>query len=89
MTCPTISVQEFMTVMKRMAELEEKMGNLNQTSFSMPPDKEELLNVAVSRADALERELMATRKALEDSLTRQQEMTAYIEKKKKKKMFGW
>ncbi|KAL4343451.1 phosphatidylinositol/phosphatidylcholine transfer protein SFH12 isoform X1 [Arachis hypogaea] len=85
MTCPTISVQEFMTVMKRMAELEEKMGNLNNTPFVMPPDKEEMLNIAVSRADALERELMATRKALEDSLARQQEMTAYIEKKKKKK----
>ena len=64
MTCPTISVQEFMTVMKRMAELEEKMLNINQNA-SMPPEKEELLNAAISRADALEQELMATKKVNE------------------------
>lgn len=61
MTSPTISAQEFMTVMKRMAELENKMGNMNQNA-SMPPEKEEMLNAAISRADALEQELMATKK---------------------------
>lgn len=61
MTNPTISAQEFMTVMKRMAELEEKMGNMNQNTC-MPPEKEEMLNAAISRADALEQELLATKK---------------------------
>lgn len=62
MTSPTISAQEFMTVMKRMAELEEKMGNMNHQNPCMPPEKEEMLNAAISRADALEQELMATKK---------------------------
>ncbi|CAL5197547.1 unnamed protein product [Lathyrus oleraceus] len=89
MTSPTISAQEFMTVMKRMAELENKMGNMNQNA-SMPPEKEEMLNAAISRADALEQELMATKKALEDSLSKQEELSAYIDKKKKKKkLFAW
>ncbi|KAL5063741.1 hypothetical protein RYX36_025478 [Vicia faba] len=89
MTNPTISAQEFMTVMKRMAELENKMGNMNQNA-SMPPEKEEMLNAAISRADALEQELMSTKKALEDSLSKQEELSAYIDKKKKKKkLFAW
>ncbi|XP_004509308.1 phosphatidylinositol/phosphatidylcholine transfer protein SFH12 [Cicer arietinum] len=89
MTNPTISAQEFMTVMKRMAELEDKMVNMNQITC-MPPEKEEMLNAAISRADALEQELMATKKALEDSLARQEELSDYIEKKKKKKkLFAW
>ncbi|KAE9614609.1 hypothetical protein Lalb_Chr05g0229981 [Lupinus albus] len=88
-TNPAISAQEFVTVMKRMAELEEKMINMNQNP-SMPPEKEEMLNAAITRADALEQELMATKKALEDSLSQQEELSAYIEKKKKKKkLFAW
>ncbi|CAL0313130.1 unnamed protein product [Lupinus luteus] len=88
-TNPAISAQEFVTVMKRMAELEEKMVNMNQNA-SMPPEKEEMLNAAITRADTLEQELMATKKALEDSLAQQEELSAYIEKKKKKKkLFAW
>ncbi|XP_027347958.1 phosphatidylinositol/phosphatidylcholine transfer protein SFH12 [Abrus precatorius] len=85
MTNPVISAQEFMTVMKRMAELEEKMINMNTQNPCMPPEKEEMLNAAITRADALEQELLATKKALEDSLSKQDELSAYIEKKKKKK----
>ncbi|TKY55850.1 Phosphatidylinositol/phosphatidylcholine transfer protein SFH12 [Spatholobus suberectus] len=85
MTNPAISAQEFMTVMKRMAELEEKMVNMNSQTTCMPPEKEEMLNAAITRADALEQELLATKKALEDSLSKQEELSAYIEKKKKKK----
>lgn len=62
MTIPAISPQEFMTVMKRMAELEEKMTNMNNFTICMPPEKEEMLNAAITRADALEQELMATKK---------------------------
>ncbi|XP_022638414.1 phosphatidylinositol/phosphatidylcholine transfer protein SFH12 isoform X1 [Vigna radiata var. radiata] len=85
MTVPAISAQEFMTVMKRMAELEEKMSNMNNLAICMPPEKEEMLNAAITRADALEQELMATKKALEESLSKQEELAAYVEKKKKKK----
>ncbi|XP_061360962.1 phosphatidylinositol/phosphatidylcholine transfer protein SFH12 [Gastrolobium bilobum] len=85
MTNSSISPREFMTVMKRMTDLEEKMLNMNQTVICLPPEKEEMLNAAISRADALEQELLATKKALEDSLAMQQELSAYVEKKKKKK----
>ncbi|XP_043711983.1 phosphatidylinositol/phosphatidylcholine transfer protein SFH12-like isoform X2 [Telopea speciosissima] len=81
---PAISQAEYMTVMKRMAELEEKVTVLSMPA-AMPAEKEEMLNAAVSRVDALEQELMATKKALEDSLARQEELMAYLEKKKKKK----
>lgn len=61
-TMPNISAQEFMTVMKRMAELEDRMVNMNNQTTCMPPEKEEMLNAAITRADALEQELLATKK---------------------------
>ncbi|XP_027360950.1 phosphatidylinositol/phosphatidylcholine transfer protein SFH12-like [Abrus precatorius] len=81
----TEASKEFATVMKRMAELEEKMVNLKHQPPIMPADKEEMLNATISRADDLEKQLMATKKALEDSLVKQEELSAYVEKKKKKK----
>ncbi|XP_010548313.1 PREDICTED: phosphatidylinositol/phosphatidylcholine transfer protein SFH12-like isoform X2 [Tarenaya hassleriana] len=87
---PPISGEEFMTVMKRMAELEQKVTSLSMQPTTMPPEKEEMLNSAISRANVLEQELAATKKALEDTLSRQEEFVAYIEKKKKKKkLFNW
>ncbi|KAI4327652.1 hypothetical protein L6164_020088 [Bauhinia variegata] len=85
-----ISPEEYIAVMQRMAELEERMINNINRPVTMPPEKEEMLHAAISRADALEQELMATKKALEDSLAKQEELSAYIEKKKKKKkMLLW
>ncbi|RYQ80022.1 hypothetical protein Ahy_Scaffold1g106710 isoform C [Arachis hypogaea] len=81
----TTASKEFTTVMKRMAELEERMHNMNQKSAALPPEKEQLLNSAISRADNLEKQLMETKKQLEDSLSKQEELSAYIEKKKRKK----
>ncbi|KAK4793558.1 hypothetical protein SAY86_023993 [Trapa natans] len=80
-----ISTSEYMTMIKRMAELEEKVGVLYMKQGTMPPEKEEMLNTAITRVEALEQELSSTKKALEESLTRQNELMAYIEKKKKKK----
>ena len=57
-----ISTDELMSVMKRMAELEERVRVMNTKPTTMPPEKEEMLNSAVNRADALEQELMATKK---------------------------
>lgn len=85
MTVPAISGEDFMAIMKRMAELEQKVTVLSAQPTTMPPEKEEMLNAAISRSNVLEQELAATKKALEDSLGRQEELVAYIEKKKKKK----
>ncbi|CAL1360895.1 unnamed protein product [Linum trigynum] len=89
---PTVAVSEFMAVVKRMNEMEEKVTVLSNRPNLMPPEKEDLLNGALTRIDTLEEELAATKKALDDSLSAQQEVLAYLEKKKKKKkliQFGW
>ncbi|GMN55692.1 hypothetical protein TIFTF001_024810 [Ficus carica] len=80
-----ISHAEYVTMMKRMAELEERVAILSMKPAVMPAEKEEMLNAAISRVGALEQELSSTKKALEDSLARQEELVAYLEKKKKKK----
>ncbi|KAG9449718.1 hypothetical protein H6P81_009683 [Aristolochia fimbriata] len=82
---PSISPVEYASVMKRLGELEEKVTILTVKPVEMPPEKEEMLNAAVSRVDELEKELLATKKALEDALSRQDELLAYLDKKKKKK----
>ncbi|KAL9245890.1 hypothetical protein vseg_019489 [Gypsophila vaccaria] len=89
LAAPGISNAEFMTVMKRMAAMEEKI-----MAMAVKPDaiteKEEMLQVATTRVDALEQELNSTKKALEDALAKQEELLAFMEKKKKKKkIFGW
>uniref|UniRef100_A0A2P2IZA4 Uncharacterized protein MANES_05G155900 n=1 Tax=Rhizophora mucronata TaxID=61149 RepID=A0A2P2IZA4_RHIMU len=80
-------------VLKRLSELEEKVGMLQTKPFEMPCEKEELLNAAVYRVDALEAELIATKKALHDALIRQEELLAYIDSQNKakfqKKRFCW
>ncbi|XP_057502528.1 phosphatidylinositol/phosphatidylcholine transfer protein SFH3-like isoform X1 [Actinidia eriantha] len=88
---PTISTDDYLSIMKRMGELEEKVMVLINKPAVMPLEKEEKLNAALSRVDVLEKELSATKKALEDALVRQGELLAYIEKKKKKKkrFFGF
>ncbi|OMO56980.1 Cellular retinaldehyde binding/alpha-tocopherol transport [Corchorus capsularis] len=82
---PAISPAELLSVMKRMAELEERIRDMNNKPTTMPPEKEEMLNTAINRADLLEQELQATKKALEDSFAQQQELIAYLDKKKKRK----
>ncbi|KAL8152001.1 hypothetical protein V2J09_021809 [Rumex salicifolius] len=86
---PMISDADYMTVIKRMAALEEKV-----TAMALKPDsvteKEEIIKNATTRVDVLEEELAATKKALEDALSRQEELLQYIDKKKKKKkLFTW
>ncbi|KAG8643929.1 phosphatidylinositol/phosphatidylcholine transfer protein SFH3 isoform X3 [Manihot esculenta] len=82
---PSISTAEYKNMMLRMAEMEEKMNVLASRADTMPPEKEEMLNTALRRADVLELELLATKKALEDAVAKQQQLLEYIEKKKKKK----
>ncbi|XP_020595888.1 phosphatidylinositol/phosphatidylcholine transfer protein SFH12-like isoform X3 [Phalaenopsis equestris] len=80
---PTVSLMEFSVVMKRLRELEEKVIVLSKKPEPSP--EEELLKSAVNRVATLEAELAATKKVLEETLSRQAEIFAYIEKKKKKK----
>lgn len=49
-------------VLKRLGELEEKISMLESKPCEMPSEKEELLHAAVRRVDALEAELIVTKK---------------------------
>ncbi|KAI8028060.1 Phosphatidylinositol/phosphatidylcholine transfer protein SFH3 [Camellia lanceoleosa] len=57
-----ISGTEYLSMMKLLDELEEKVVVLCSKPAVMPPEKEEMLNAALSRVDALEQELSATKK---------------------------
>lgn len=58
------------SALKRLGELEEKVDMLQSKPNVMPYEKEELLNAAVYRVDALEAELIATKKVNCMSLTK-------------------
>ncbi|XP_045806233.1 phosphatidylinositol/phosphatidylcholine transfer protein SFH6-like [Trifolium pratense] len=81
------------SMLKRLGELEEKVDTLQSKPSEMPYEKEELLNAAVCRVDALEAELIATKKALYEALMRQEELLAYIDRQEearfRKKKFCW
>ena len=61
MKAPTISCNDYMAVMKRMAELEEKVTVLSMRPV-IPHEKEEVLNNALCRVTTLEQDLVATKK---------------------------
>ncbi|KAI4381733.1 hypothetical protein MLD38_007780 [Melastoma candidum] len=90
-TLPPISTEEYLCMMKRMAELEEKARVLNSKPPAVPVEQLEMLEAALNKISSLEQELTATKKVLEDTINRQGELLDYIEKKKnkKKKLFGW
>ncbi|RYR41135.1 hypothetical protein Ahy_A08g037529 isoform A [Arachis hypogaea] len=73
------------SALKRLGELEEKVNMLQSKSNMMTYEKEELLNAAVYRVDALESELIATKKALYEALIKQEELMEYIERQDKHK----
>ncbi|XP_076923732.1 phosphatidylinositol/phosphatidylcholine transfer protein SFH12-like [Bidens hawaiensis] len=81
----TISTAEYLTLMNRLAELEEKMIVLDNKPAELPPEKEEVLSNALKRVDALETELAAVKKSLDESLTQQQQLVAYLEKQKRRR----
>lgn len=59
---PAVSSYDYFTMVKRMAELEDKMNVLSNKAPVMPPEKEEMLNNALSRVNALEEELSSAKK---------------------------
>ncbi|KAI3912175.1 hypothetical protein MKW92_046543 [Papaver armeniacum] len=77
----------------KLGELELKVDTLQAKPSEMPCEKEELLNAAVCRVDALEAELIATKKALHEALMKQEDLLAYIDcheqAKLKKKFSCW
>lgn len=73
------------SVLRRLGELEEKVDTLQAKPLEMPSEKEELLNAAVCRVDALEAELISTKKALHEALMRQEELLAYIDRQQEAK----
>ncbi|GAU15270.1 hypothetical protein TSUD_03370, partial [Trifolium subterraneum] len=73
------------SALKRLCELEEKVEMLQSKPDVMPCEKEELLNAAVYRVDALEAELITTKKALYEALIRQEELMAYIDSQERRK----
>ncbi|CAH8309123.1 unnamed protein product [Eruca vesicaria subsp. sativa] len=79
-----VSRHEYMLMEKRLAELEEKCRSL---AFS--PEKEENLTAALNRVDELELQLSEMKKTLHETMARQQEIVACIEKMKKKKKKFW
>ncbi|QCE02625.1 hypothetical protein DEO72_LG8g640 [Vigna unguiculata] len=64
------------STLKRLGELEEKVDMLQSKPNVMPYEKEELLNAAVYRVDALEAELIATKK---------EELMAHIDNQEREK----
>lgn len=58
---PAVSSSDHMLLMKRMAELEEKVNGLSAKP-ALPPEKEEMLNAALTRVSALEQELSVAKK---------------------------
>ncbi|XP_062218738.1 phosphatidylinositol/phosphatidylcholine transfer protein SFH6-like isoform X2 [Phragmites australis] len=67
------------SALRRIDELEEKVQILEARPPQVPFEKEELLNAAVRRVDAVEAELISMKKALYETLIRQDELVAYID----------
>ncbi|XP_028787531.1 phosphatidylinositol/phosphatidylcholine transfer protein SFH3-like [Neltuma alba] len=86
---PPVTGCDHMLLMKRMAELEEKVNAL-ASKPPMPPEKEEMLNAALARVSALENQVNEAKKELDNALARQGELQAAIDKKKRKRrLFRW
>ncbi|XP_010489212.1 PREDICTED: phosphatidylinositol/phosphatidylcholine transfer protein SFH7-like isoform X2 [Camelina sativa] len=82
---PPVSNSEYLIMVKRMAELEEKYKTLDSKSADDLLEKEDKLQAAVNRVQVLEHELSETKKALDETIANQKGILSYIEKKKKKK----
>ncbi|XP_030447089.2 phosphatidylinositol/phosphatidylcholine transfer protein SFH6-like isoform X2 [Syzygium oleosum] len=73
------NIELLSSVWKRLGRLEQRVDILQAKPHAMPHEKEELLNAAICRVDALEAELITMKKALYDALARQEELLAYID----------
>ncbi|KAG0457985.1 hypothetical protein HPP92_023142 [Vanilla planifolia] len=71
--------------LRRLGELEKKVDTLETKEADMPGEKEELLDAAARRVDALEAELIVTKKALHEALMKQDELLAYVDRQREAK----
>ncbi|XP_074263092.1 phosphatidylinositol/phosphatidylcholine transfer protein SFH8-like [Silene latifolia] len=69
----------FSHTLRRLTELEERVSTLQTKFMKMPSEKEELLNTAIYRVNALEAELISTKKALHEALMRQEDVLVYVD----------
>lgn len=58
---PALSPEDYMMALRRMSELEEKLNSLSLKP-AISSEKEEMLNAALNRVDALEHELSSSKK---------------------------
>ncbi|CAH2075920.1 unnamed protein product, partial [Thlaspi arvense] len=79
-----MSRQEYMAMVKKMTDLEEKCNSMDAQA-AVSREREKVLDAAFLRVHQLELQLSETKKALDETMTRQHEMMAYMEKKKKKR----
>ncbi|XP_031403850.1 phosphatidylinositol/phosphatidylcholine transfer protein SFH8-like isoform X1 [Punica granatum] len=84
---PSFSKMDLLSsVWKRLGEVEDKVEMLQAKPHEMPYQKEELLNAAICRVDALEAELISTKKALYEALMKQEDLLAYIDSQSEAKL---
>ncbi|XP_013593980.1 PREDICTED: phosphatidylinositol/phosphatidylcholine transfer protein SFH2-like isoform X1 [Brassica oleracea var. oleracea] len=76
--------QEYMAMAKKMADLEEKYDSVD-AQVVVSREKEKVLDAALGCVDQLQLQLSETKKALDEIMTRQHQMMAFVDKKKKKK----
>lgn len=77
-TSGSVGAETGSSVLGRIDELEKKVDILQKPS-EIPHEKEELLTTAMHRVDALEAELIATKKTLYEALIRQEELLDYVD----------
>uniref|UniRef100_A0A7N0T0G1 CRAL-TRIO domain-containing protein n=1 Tax=Kalanchoe fedtschenkoi TaxID=63787 RepID=A0A7N0T0G1_KALFE len=70
----------------RLSELEAKVEILEMKPSEMPCAQEELLNAAVYRVEALEAELIATKKTLYEALITQEDLLAHVDRQRAAKL---
>ncbi|CAM8974261.1 unnamed protein product [Rhodiola kirilowii] len=74
------------SVLRRLSELEEKVEMLEAKPLEMPYAQQEMLNAAVYRVEALEAELITTKKALYEALITLEDLLASIDSQKAAKL---
>ncbi|KAE8729153.1 Phosphatidylinositol/phosphatidylcholine transfer protein SFH3 [Hibiscus syriacus] len=74
--------------MNRSIDAKTAAGTIEKPA-TMLPEKEEMLNDALSKVFALEVELSAAKEALQEALDKQEELRTHVDKKKKNKLASY
>ncbi|KAK2994140.1 hypothetical protein RJ640_020945, partial [Escallonia rubra] len=79
-----LKADQLSDILPKLGELERKVHMFEAKSYKMSNDKVERLNAAFCRVEALEAELIATKKALHEALMRQDEVLASLDSQEAK-----